>query len=41
VLRDDWIVLAGAATAAVPVTPGAVVRVEVEKLGTATLKASS
>jgi 2-oxo-3-hexenedioate decarboxylase len=41
VLRNDWIVLAGAATAAVRVEPGSVVRVEVEKLGTAQLKASS
>lgn len=40
-LEDDWIVLAGAATAAVRVDPGSVVRVSVEKLGTASLKASS
>ena len=40
-LADGWIVLAGAATAAVALHPGAVVRVTVEKLGTATFKASS
>nr|WP_308120881.1 4-oxalocrotonate decarboxylase [Actinoplanes bogorensis] len=40
-LEDDWIVLAGAATAAVPVGPGQTVRVEVESLGSASLKASS
>jgi 2-oxo-3-hexenedioate decarboxylase len=40
-LSDDWVVLAGAATAAVPVPPGATVRVTVEKIGTASLKASS
>jgi 2-oxo-3-hexenedioate decarboxylase len=40
-LEDDWIVLAGAATAAVPVGPGQTVRVEVEGLGSASLKASS
>jgi 2-oxo-3-hexenedioate decarboxylase len=39
-LQDNWIVLAGAATAAVRVEPGSVVRVEVEKLGAASLKAS-
>ncbi|WP_306205501.1 2-keto-4-pentenoate hydratase [Actinoplanes sp. RD1] len=40
-LEDDWIVLAGAATAAVTVAPGTHVQVTVEKLGTASLKASS
>jgi 2-oxo-3-hexenedioate decarboxylase len=40
-LTDDWVVLAGAATAAVPVPAGATVRVTVEKIGTAALKASS
>ncbi len=40
-LSDGWIVLAGAATAAAPVPPGATVRVTVEKIGTASLKASS
>ncbi|MCY1136747.1 4-oxalocrotonate decarboxylase [Actinoplanes sp. Pm04-4] len=40
-LEDDWIVLAGAATAAVPVGTGQTVRVEVEGLGSASLKASS
>lgn len=40
-LADEWIVLAGAATAAVSVSPGASVRVSVEKLGTASLKVSS
>ncbi len=40
-LTDDWIVLAGAATAAVRVAPGSVVRVTVEKIGTASLKATS
>jgi 2-oxo-3-hexenedioate decarboxylase len=40
-LEDDWIVLAGAATAAVPVGAGQTVRVEVEGLGSASLKASS
>jgi len=40
-LEDDWIVLAGAATAAVPVVPGQTVRVDVEGLGSASLKASS
>ncbi len=34
-LRDGWIVLAGAATAAVPLNPGDHVRAVVEKLGTA------
>lgn len=40
-LEDGWIVLAGAATAAVAVAPGSAVRVLVEGLGTAALKASS
>ncbi len=40
-LEDDWIVLAGAATAAVRVGPGQTVRVEVEGLGAASLEASS
>ena len=40
-LHDDWVVLAGAATAAVRVGPGESVRVEVSGLGTASLKASS
>ncbi|WP_307854278.1 2-keto-4-pentenoate hydratase [Paractinoplanes toevensis] len=40
-LEDEWIVLAGAATAAVAVGPGQTVRVEVEKLGTAALKVSA
>ncbi|GAB2601258.1 4-oxalocrotonate decarboxylase [Paractinoplanes abujensis] len=40
-LEDDWIVLAGAATAAVRVGPGQSVRVEVAGLGAASLKASS
>ena len=40
-LTDDWIVLAGAATAAVQVAPRSVVRVTVEKIGTASLKATS
>jgi 2-oxo-3-hexenedioate decarboxylase len=40
-LSDEWIVLAGAATAAVAVRPGQTVRVEVEKLGTASLKVSA
>jgi 2-oxo-3-hexenedioate decarboxylase len=40
-LEDGWIVLAGAATAAVSLTPGASVRVSVEKIGTAALRASS
>ncbi|WBC17544.1 4-oxalocrotonate decarboxylase [Micromonospora sp. WMMA1998] len=38
-LRKGWIFLAGAATAAVPLRPGAHVRATVEKLGTASLKA--
>ncbi|MEU1685732.1 fumarylacetoacetate hydrolase family protein [Micromonospora sp. NPDC005707] len=40
-LRKGWVFLAGAATAAVPLRPGAHVRAVVEKLGTATLKAAS
>ncbi|RKN18173.1 4-oxalocrotonate decarboxylase [Micromonospora musae] len=40
-LREGWVFLAGAATAAVPLRPGAHVRAVVEKLGTATLRASS
>jgi 2-oxo-3-hexenedioate decarboxylase len=40
-LEDGWIVLAGAATAAVSLPPGSSVRVTVEKLGTASLRASS
>jgi 2-oxo-3-hexenedioate decarboxylase len=40
-LEDESIVLAGAATAAVSVKPGSAVRVNVEKLGAASLKVSS
>ncbi|MEU9826492.1 2-keto-4-pentenoate hydratase [Micromonospora chersina] len=40
-LRKGWVFLAGAATAAVPLRPGAHVRAVVEKLGTASLKASA
>ena len=40
-LREGWVFLAGAATAAVALRPGAQVRAVVEKLGTATLKAAS
>ncbi|MBL6279202.1 4-oxalocrotonate decarboxylase [Micromonospora fiedleri] len=40
-LRDGWVLLAGAATAAVPLTPGAHVRVTVEQLGTVSLRASA
>ncbi|MEU5909220.1 fumarylacetoacetate hydrolase family protein [Micromonospora sp. NPDC047527] len=40
-LRDGWVLLAGAATAAVPLRPGAHVRVTVEQLGTASLRASA
>ncbi|GGM48505.1 4-oxalocrotonate decarboxylase [Micromonospora sonchi] len=40
-MREGWVFLAGAATAAVPLRPGAHVRVVVEKLGTASLRASS
>ncbi|MEW2541961.1 2-keto-4-pentenoate hydratase [Micromonospora chalcea] len=38
-LRKGWVFLAGAATAAVPLRPGAHVRATVEKLGSASLKA--
>jgi 2-oxo-3-hexenedioate decarboxylase len=40
-LDDGWVVLAGAATAAVPLTPGAAVRVTVESLGAVSLRASA
>ncbi|MEV4811624.1 2-keto-4-pentenoate hydratase [Micromonospora avicenniae] len=40
-LREGWLFLAGAATAAVPLRPGAHVRAVVEKLGTASLRAAS
>ncbi|MET8908201.1 fumarylacetoacetate hydrolase family protein [Micromonospora sp. NPDC004551] len=40
-LRKGWVFLAGAATAAVPLRPGAHVRAVVEKLGTASMKASA
>ncbi|WP_406070612.1 2-keto-4-pentenoate hydratase [Micromonospora sp. NBC_01638] len=40
-LRDGWVLLAGAAAAAVPLTPGAHVRVTVEQLGTASLRAAA
>ncbi|BCJ60682.1 2-keto-4-pentenoate hydratase [Micromonospora endophytica] len=40
-LREGWVFLAGAATAAVPLRRGAQVRAVVEKLGTASLKAAS
>ncbi|MFI6331940.1 2-keto-4-pentenoate hydratase [Micromonospora chersina] len=40
-LRKGWVFLAGAATAAVPLRPGAHVRAVVEKLGTASLRATS
>ncbi len=40
-LSDGWVLLAGAATAAVPLTPGAHVRVTVEQLGTVSLRASA
>ncbi|MFV2104151.1 2-keto-4-pentenoate hydratase [Micromonospora sp. LOL_024] len=40
-LREGWVFLAGAATAAVPLRPGAHVRAVVEKLGTASLRALS
>ncbi|MEV0398037.1 2-keto-4-pentenoate hydratase [Polymorphospora rubra] len=39
-LRTGWVFLAGAATAAVPLKPGAHVRAVVESLGTASLKAT-
>ncbi|WFE41879.1 4-oxalocrotonate decarboxylase [Micromonospora sp. WMMD998] len=38
-LRRGWVFLAGAATAAVPLRPGAHVRAVVERLGSASLKA--
>ncbi|MDZ5445785.1 4-oxalocrotonate decarboxylase [Micromonospora sp. 4G57] len=40
-LREGWVFLAGAATAAVPLRPGAHVRAVVEKLGTASLRATA
>ncbi|MFE9691257.1 2-keto-4-pentenoate hydratase [Micromonospora sp. NPDC005806] len=40
-LREGWVFLAGAATAAVPLRPGAHVRAVVEKLGTVSLKAAA
>lgn len=40
-LEPGWVFLAGAATAAVPLTPGAHVRAVVEGLGTACLKAAA
>ncbi|MGK5522233.1 2-keto-4-pentenoate hydratase [Micromonospora sp. URMC 107] len=40
-LREGWVFLAGAATAAVPLRAGAHVRAVVEKLGTASLRASA
>ncbi|AXH88625.1 MULTISPECIES: 2-keto-4-pentenoate hydratase [Micromonospora] len=40
-LRKGWVFLAGAATAAVPLRPGAHVRATVEKLGSASMKALS
>lgn len=40
-LREGWVFLAGAATAAVPLRPGAHVRAAVEKLGTVSLKAAA
>lgn len=40
-LAEGWVFLAGAATAAVPLRPGAHVRAVVEKLGTASLRAAS
>ncbi|MFD2766440.1 2-keto-4-pentenoate hydratase [Micromonospora eburnea] len=40
-LRKGWVFLAGAATAAVPLRPGAHVRAVVEKLGAASLKATA
>lgn len=39
-LREGWVLLAGAATAAVPLPPGAQVRAVVEGLGTAALRAN-
>ncbi|MFG2104375.1 2-keto-4-pentenoate hydratase [Micromonospora echinaurantiaca] len=40
-MHSGWVFLAGAATAAVPLRPGAHVRAVVEKLGTASLRASA
>jgi 2-oxo-3-hexenedioate decarboxylase len=40
-LPDGWVFLAGAATAAVPLEPGAFVRAVVEGLGTASVKAAA
>jgi 2-oxo-3-hexenedioate decarboxylase len=40
-LAEGWVFLAGAATAAVPLRPGAHVRAVVEKLGTASLRAAT
>ncbi|MFG1775800.1 2-keto-4-pentenoate hydratase [Micromonospora sp. NPDC049051] len=40
-LREGWVFLAGAATAAVPLKPGAHVRVVVEHLGTISLRAAA
>ncbi|MGC5329737.1 2-keto-4-pentenoate hydratase [Micromonospora sp. DT62] len=40
-LREGWVFLAGAATAAVPLRPGAHVRAVVEHLGTTSLRASA
>ncbi|MEV6928914.1 4-oxalocrotonate decarboxylase [Dactylosporangium sp. NPDC051485] len=40
-LEDGWVLLAGAATAAVPLAPGAHVRAVVDGLGTASLRALS
>ncbi|MFG1889139.1 2-keto-4-pentenoate hydratase [Micromonospora sp. NPDC049051] len=40
-LREGWVFLAGAATAAVPLKPGAHVRVVVEHLGTTSLRAAA
>lgn len=39
-VEDGWVLLAGAATAAVPLRPGAYVRAVVEGLGTAALRAA-
>ncbi|MFY1595857.1 2-keto-4-pentenoate hydratase [Micromonospora sp. WMMD737] len=40
-LREGWVFLAGAATAAVPLKPGAHVRAVVEHLGTTSLRATT
>ncbi|KAB1132723.1 4-oxalocrotonate decarboxylase [Micromonospora sp. AMSO12t] len=40
-LREGWVFLAGAATAAVPLKPGAHVRAVVEHLGTTSLRATA